>query len=110
MKAKKRMLWMKLHAYFACFFLPITLVYIVTGTLYMFGIRGDVSSVNEYQVPLTQSWPETAELAKPVVLKALADKSHPQLPEDYYFEHGDHDWYGHEAEIILTKTGRSAIG
>ena len=53
MKAKYRMLWMKLHAYFACFFLPITLVYIITGMLYFFDIEGEVTAEIEYPVQLS---------------------------------------------------------
>ena len=105
MKAKTRMLWMKLHAYFACFFLPLTFVYIVTGVLYMFDIHGEVSQEKEYQVPLTQGWPANEALAKPLVLKALASTEHPPLPGDYYFEQGNHDWYGHKQEVILVNTG-----
>ena len=103
MKAKTRMLWMKLHAYLACFFLPITLVYIVTGMLYFFDIKGSVSKETEYFVPLSQGWPETELQAKEFVLRYLAGKDHLALPHDYYWE-GVHDWYGHEQEVILAKT------
>ncbi|MDR8522710.1 MULTISPECIES: hypothetical protein [Shewanella] len=103
MKAKTRLLWMKLHAYLACFFLPITLVYIVTGTLYMFDIKGDVNKEYEYSVTLTDGWPETEALALPLVNRFLLDKSHKALPGDYYFENGNHDWYGFRQEVILIK-------
>ena len=63
MKAKTRLLWMKMHAYLACFFLPITLVYIVTGTLYMFDIKGKVDNEFEYSVALTNGWPEAEKQA-----------------------------------------------
>lgn len=104
MKSKNRLLWMKLHAYLACFFLPITLLYIVTGTLYFFGFDGDISAEYEYSVPLDNGWPTTAEQAKPIVLKALLDKDHMDLPADYYFYQGAHDWFGHEQAVILSKT------
>lgn len=103
MKAKTRLLWMKLHAYLACFFLPITLVYIVTGTLYMFDIKGKVDNEFEYSVALTNRWPEAEKQALPLVNDFLLDKPHAALPEDYYFEHGNHDWYGYKQEVILIK-------
>ncbi len=103
MKAKTRLLWMKLHAYFACFFLPITLVYIVTGMLYFFDIKGSVSKDIEYFVSLPSGWPETEEEAESFVLAELKGKDHFALPEDYYWE-GVHDWYGHKQEVILAKT------
>ena len=103
MRAKTRLLWMKLHAYFACFFLPITLIYIITGMLYFFDIKGSVSKDVEYFVSLPNGWPETEQQAKLFVLDNLKDKDHLALPEDYYWE-GVHDWYGHEQEVILSKT------
>lgn len=104
MRAKTRLLWMKLHAYFACFFLPITLLYIITGMLYLFGNDGEVSAEYEYSVTLENGWPTTDEQAKPIVLKALSGKDHLDLPEDYYFYKGAHLYFGHEQEVNLAKT------
>lgn len=101
MRAKTRMLWMKLHGYLACFFLPFTLLYIITGTLYFFDIKGDVTSVSEYSVPLSNGWPTNDVLARPLVERFLKQHQDIELPEDYYFEHGNHDWYGHKREVIL---------
>ena len=109
MKAKQRLLWMKLHAYFACFFLPITLLYIITGMLYFFDIEGENTAEFEYLVPLAQGWPETDLAAKEIVLVSLADKNHAQLPSDYYLYKGTHDWYGHEQEVNLVPTDDKKI-
>ncbi|WP_285164495.1 PepSY domain-containing protein [Shewanella goraebulensis] len=103
MKAKTRLLWMKLHGYIACFFLPITLIYIITGMLYFFDIKGEVSKDIEYFVPTTEGWPDNEQSAKKFVVNFLKGKSHLPLPEDYYWE-GVHDWYGHRQEVILAKT------
>lgn len=103
MKAKTRLLWMKLHAYLACFFLPITLVYIVTGTLYMFDVKGKVADEFEYAVSLPAGWPATEAKALPIVNAFLLNKPHAALSEDYYFEQGNHDWYGYKQEVILIK-------
>lgn len=105
MKAKVRMIWMKLHAYFACFFLPITLLYIATGVLYLFDIKGDVKQTHEYSITLTEPWPEDQYIAKKLVENVLIGKNHAPLPQDYYLERGGiHDWYGYKQEVILKPT------
>lgn len=109
MKAKTRMLWMKLHAYFACFFLPITLVYILTGMLYFFDIKGEVSSEVEYFFPIEQAWPEDEASAKKLVTNYLVGDKYVELPEDYYLWEGKHDWYGHEREVLLKPTDKEGI-
>lgn len=103
MKAKTRLLWMQLHAYFSCFFLPITLVYLMTGMLYFFDIKGQVATEVEYFVDSPQGWISDQHEAKAFVLKHLKDKGHPELPKDYYWEEL-HDWYGHEQEVLLKPT------
>jgi len=108
MNAKKRLIWMKLHAYLSCFFLPITLVYIVTGMLYFFDIKGEVSKDIEYFIELPEGFPTTEQAAKKIVVKHLKENNHLSLPEDYYWE-GVHDWYGHEQEVILAKTDKPNI-
>lgn len=105
MKSKIRLLWMKLHAYLACFFLPITVLYIVTGVLYLFDNKGDVQQTFEYPVELAAAWPETRETAEKLVREVLSNNNHinqhAALPEDYYPEDGVHDWYGYKQEVIL---------
>lgn len=109
MKAKSRMLWMKLHAYFACFFLPITLVYIVTGMLYFFDIKGEKKSEVEYFFTLEQPWPEDKVIAKKIVEDYLVGEKYVELPEDYYLWEGKHDWYGHEREVLLKPTDKEGV-
>lgn len=102
MKSKVRLIWMKLHAYFACFFLPITLLYVATGVLYLFDIKGGVKETFEYSVTLTTPWPESESKAKQIVENELNGKNHAILPNDYYLERGGiHDWYGYKQEVIL---------
>lgn len=107
MKAKTRLLWMKLHAYLACFFLPLTLLYITSGMLYFFDVKGSVRSEQEFFVPLTQAWPETEEQAKAFIVQHLVNEHSVALPEDYYLWQGKHDWYGHEREVLLSRTDRA---
>jgi len=109
MKSKTRLLWMKLHAYFACFFLPITLVYLTTGLLYFFGFEGEVSSETEYTIQLEQGWPEAEDRALAITLIAVANNQPVDLPADYYFYKGAHDWYGYEREVKLSPTADANV-
>ena len=109
MKAKTRMLWMKLHAYFACFFLPITLVYITTGMLYFFDIKGENTADTEYFFEISQPWPTDEASAEKMVKAFLVDDKYVDLPEDYYLWEGKHDWYGHEREVLLKPTDKPNV-
>ena len=82
MKAKTRMLWMKLHAYFACFFLPITLLYIVTGMLYFFDFKGEVKSEVEYFFEVKEGFPKIEEKAEQIVRNYLVKDKFVELPQD----------------------------
>ncbi|REL32429.1 PepSY domain-containing protein [Thalassotalea euphylliae] len=100
MKAKIRLLWMKLHAYFSCFFLPLTLVYIVSGVLYMFDITGEVKQ--EYSYPIAvKEWPKNEESAAQIVVPLLAKYEHLSLPDDYSKRGGGHNWYGQKQQVSL---------
>ena len=109
MKAKTRLLWMKLHAYFACFFLPITLLYIVTGMLYFFDIKGEVKSEQEHFIAIEQPWPESEQDAEKLIRSLLVGERFVELPEDYYLWEGKHDWYGHEREVLLSQTDKANV-
>ena len=104
MKAKTRLVWMKLHAYLACFFLPLTLLYIFSGMLYFFDIKGKVTEEQEFFITIEQPWPETEQDAQRLVLQHLVGERFVELPEDYYLWEGKHDWYGHEREVLLSPT------
>lgn len=103
------MLWMKLHAYFACFFLPISLVYILTGMLYFFDIKGGISSEQEYFFTISNDWPANEQQAEALVKELLVDEKFVRIPEDYYLWEGKHDWYGWEREILLKPTDKQGI-
>jgi len=104
---------MTLHAYFACFFIPLTIVYIITGILYLFDITGGVKQEFEYHIGLEESFALTEDFsltkgfslskksAKSLAIKTLKENSHPPLPEDYYPEEDLHDWYGFKQEVIV---------
>ncbi|REL27486.1 hypothetical protein DXX93_13575 [Thalassotalea euphylliae] len=100
MKSKIRLLWMKLHAYFSCFFLPLTLVYIVSGVLYMLDVKGEVKQEYRYDITLNE-WPETENEAANIVTPLLAKHDHFALPEDYSKHGGGHNWYGQKQHVGL---------
>ena len=100
MKAKVRLLWMKLHAYFSCFFLPLTLIYILSGVLYMFDIRGDVRQEYTYPVGI-EKMPESESAAQEIVSEILAENDHMSLPSDYSDRRGAHNWYGFKQQVSL---------
>lgn len=100
MKSKIRLLWMKLHAYFSCFFLPLTLVYIVSGVLYMLDVKGEVKQEYRYEVALAQ-WPKTETEAANIVTSLLAKHQHLALPEEYSKRGGGHNWYGQKQHVGL---------
>ncbi|NKF52293.1 PepSY domain-containing protein [Shewanella sp. WXL01] len=104
MKAKTRMLWMKLHAYFACFFLPITLVYITTGMLYFFDIKGSVTSESEYFIEMPQGWTKDEKQAEAIVTAYLVGDKYVERPSEYYWYEGVHYWYNYEREVALSAT------
>lgn len=106
MKAKTRLLWMKLHAYIACFFLPITLLYITSGMLYFFDIKGEAKSEQEFFITTELAWPESEQDAEKFVRQQLTGERFVELPEDYYLWEGKHDWYGHEREVLLKPTDK----
>lgn len=104
MKSKVRLLWIKLHTYFACFFLPITFLYLATGILYLFDIEGGVKNKYEYEVALPNGWPTTEADAKQLVSPFINNNQHGRFPPDYYSEPEYISWYGYKQEILLLPT------
>ncbi|MCL6415083.1 hypothetical protein MIB92_05430 [Aestuariirhabdus sp. Z084] len=101
------MLWIKLHAYLACFFLPMTALYIATGVLYLFHIEGGLNAESEHVIVLADGWPETEQEAEAIVRDRLPTVSEVSLHEEYYVEEGLHEWYGYKGEIILVPSAQA---
>ena len=66
------------HACLAMFFLPAVILFAVTGSLYIFGIKGDLNT-KSYQIQLSQSLP------RPLALNIEAQE---KVMVDYAREHG----------------------
>lgn len=110
MKPKTRSLWMQLHAYIACFFLPAAVLYAITGGLYMLGFEGNVKHEYEYHFELQSGWPEDKEVAREIVIKEMTARGHDlKLPQDYYLWEGMHDWYGFKREVLLIPEEGKAV-
>ena len=102
MKPKTRSIWMQLHAYIACFFLPAAILYAITGGLYLLGFEGGVKQEFEYHLELENGWPEDKDIAREIVLNQMVVRGHNvKLPNDYYLWEGMHDWYGFKREVLL---------
>lgn len=100
MKSRYRLLWIKLHTYFSCFFLPIAILYIATGVLYLFDIEGGVDEQFEYTVSLPKGLPnneqETLDTISPFV-----QPTEVSLPADFYLEDEWIGWYGYKRQVYL---------
>jgi hypothetical protein len=74
----QRMLVIKLHAILACFFMPMALLYFISGGLYSFDIKGGVDK-QVYSVALDRPFaPDLAQLSESV--KTALDQHKLSLP------------------------------
>lgn len=64
----------KVHGYIAVFFLPMALLYAVTGTLYIVGKSGSTESVS-IELEMTSSWPNTIDAAQSLVGGTLRENN-----------------------------------
>ena len=64
----------KLHGYIAVFFLPMSVLYAVTGALYIVGITG-ARTDHEMTISLPQGWPDSYEAGQIIVQDSLAENS-----------------------------------
>ena len=73
-----RMLIIKIHAILACFFMPMALLYFISGALYSFDIKGSVDK-KVYTVALDRPFaPDLAQLSESV--KTALDQHQLSLP------------------------------
>jgi hypothetical protein len=74
----QRMLIIKVHAILACFFMPLALLYFISGALYSFDIKGDVDK-KVFVVTLDRPFaPDLAQLSESV--KKALDQHQLSLP------------------------------
>ncbi|MBB6521475.1 hypothetical protein [Pseudoteredinibacter isoporae] len=100
MKSKHRLAWMKWHAYLACFFLPLALLYTVTGTLYMLDLHGSNREEIKIELNNVQSWPEEENAAYQLASEYLPQE-YGAISGKYFSFGGGHSWYGFNREVLL---------
>ena len=100
LNAKVRMLWIQWHAYLSCFFLPLALLYTLTGALYLLDIKGDVANSWEFELA---SRPASAEPAALVqwLTPALKQQADLDMPDIYYRDGEGHGWYNMRGGVHL---------
>jgi len=111
MSSRTRILWIQWHAYMSCFFLPLALVYVVSGVLYLFDIEGGPEETRTINILLTvaqlENYPANDEQARQFV-KAFYPEA---LPEFYYQISESQGWWDLNQVIILTtpENGRTSL-
>lgn len=75
----ERSLWMKIHNYISVFFLPLAIIFIITGALYLLGIHGSPEK-QEIDVQIDRSMMnDTANLTS--LVKDAVEKNNLQMPD-----------------------------
>ncbi len=111
LSSKARILWVKWHAYLSCFFLPLALLYALTGLLYLFDVKGGAAQTIEYDITSKMPYPlnelQAQQLANNFLnsqLNSLLNLSkHLPLPVNYYRSGDMQGWWDFNQEIILIK-------
>ncbi|WP_043319257.1 hypothetical protein [Microbulbifer sp. HZ11] len=104
MKSRTRLLWIKLHTYFSCFFLPLAVMYLATGMLHMMDIDGGVRTEKQFEVSLPNGIPKDEEAVRAVILPLMQEKGQDmKLPADYYYEPKENyiGWYGYKGQVFF---------
>jgi hypothetical protein len=107
-----RMKLMKVHALLAAFILPVTIMFMVTGALYTWGIKGHYTNeVYEIQLskPIQSDVSELTSLAQ-LQLKNLATNYPEGQPKlKVYGSHFLLEWTGSSKDVILEPTDNELI-
>ncbi|WP_370979945.1 hypothetical protein [Agaribacterium sp. ZY112] len=106
MRSKTRLLWMHLHSYIACFFLPIALLYLATGLVYMLGYEGEESELLHQPFTLeNKTWPIDEAKVKAELEPFIKENKLGPFPTDFYNEEGKWlSWYSYKGAITLFPT------
>lgn len=97
-----RLGWMKIHGYMSVFFLPLAVIYTITGILYMFALHGgDIET--RIPVPESTAWPATPEQAQAIMTEHIVgqDIAAPdRLPRERF---GSYLWGGFHTSVSLER-------
>lgn len=97
----------KVHGYIAVFFLPMAILYAVTGAFYIVGVSGstDASSI---EFPLVSGWPKTFADARITADQQLQQHRFPLIPRNVdrrVQEVDEFFWRGLSHTVTLTRSG-----
>lgn len=107
-----RMQLMKVHALLAAFILPVAIMFLFTGSLYTWGIKGNyISDVYEVHLtkPIQSDVGELKELAKLELQKLGTDLPEGQPALKVYGSHFLLEWTGSSKDVILEPTNNELI-
>lgn len=101
LSSKARILWIKWHAYLSCFFLPLAILYALSGLLHLLEVEESASAI--YEIPYSQpDWPDNEQDARKALLALLVQtKEHLPIPENYFVSPDWQGWYDIHQEISL---------
>jgi hypothetical protein len=103
LSSKARILWIKWHAYLSCFFLPLALIFALTGLLHLLEVKGGASETFEFPYS-SNSWPNNEKDAKQALqflLKQEGGLDHLPFPKNYFVSSSWQGWYDIHQEISL---------
>lgn len=107
-----RLQLMKIHALLAAFILPVAIMFMVTGALYTWDIKGSYTN-DTYEIPLsTPIKPDINELTNlaQLELQKLATSSPEGQPQiKVYGSHFLLEWTGSSKDVILEPTKNALI-
>ena len=107
-----RLQLMKVHALLAAFILPVAIMFIVTGALYTWGVKGSYTN-DTHEIPLsTPMEPDLSELTNLAQLELQKlDMSSPegQPKLKVYGSHFLLEWTGSSKDVILEPTKNERI-
>lgn len=107
-----RMQLMKVHALLAAFILPVAIMFMVTGALYTWGIKGSYTN-DVYEIPLSKpiqsDVSELTNLAQLELDKLVTNYPEGQPKLKTYGGHFLLEWTGSSKDVILEPTNSELI-
>lgn len=101
----------KLHGYIAVLFLPMAILYAVTGTLYILGESGAAATIR-IEPAEVREWPESAEQASALVDGILRARGRPAIGSFAEPRHGDdgsYVWRAMDRNVTLSKAAGGGV-
>jgi len=97
----------KIHVYVGALFIPIILMFLITGGLYTVGIKGDYKS-QKFEIPLTSPMEPDLNYLETFVKTILVEKNQPFPSGDLSIKRAgtswELEWTGTRMDLILAPT------